>query len=224
VKLVFWKESRVEMRTRQAVGATLLFSVVTLCVLSYLLARTSVHLDIDAALLWIVLFFSAMSGLSRVFVREEELGTADALRLTVDPSALLAGKLLFNWLLLAAIETVVSPLLLTALGAPLSGTHFGTLFIVLLLGGIGLAASSTFVAALVAPASGGGVRSSLFLIAAFPVIIPLLLAATLGSSASLAPLSAPTGTSFNECVVLGSYDAVVLAASFVLFGYTWDVK
>jgi heme exporter protein B len=223
MSIVFWKESRVEMRTRQAVGATLLFSLVTLCVLSFLLALKSVRVDVDAALLWIVLFFSAMSGLARVFVREEELGTADALRLTVLPSALLAGKLLFNWLLLLAIEIVITPLLFIALGTPLGSTNYGLLVTILLLGGIGLAASSTFVAALVAPAAAGGVRSSLFLIAAFPVLIPLLLAGTTGTIAALLPVSAPAQTATNQCIVLASYDTVVIAASFLLFGYTWNV-
>jgi len=223
VQAIFWKEARVEMRTRQAVGATLLFSIVTLAVLSFLLARTSVRSDVDSALLWIVLFFSAMSGLARVFVREEELGTADALRLSVRPSALLAGKFCFNWLLLAAIEVVVTPLLLTALSAPLGGADLGLLIVVLLFGGLGLAAASTFVAALVAPASAGGIRSSLFLIASFPVLVPLLLAATLGTSAALSPLTQPVGTASNECIVLATYDVVVLTASFLLFGYTWDI-
>jgi heme exporter protein B len=220
---VFRKESRVELRTRQAMGATLLFSVVTLCVLAYLLALKAVRLDVDAALLWIVLFFSAMSGLSRVFVREEELGTADTLRLTTRASAVLAGKMLFNWLLLAAIQILVTPLLLTALGATTSNANMGLLLLILFLAGIGLAAASTFVAALVAPASGGGVRSSLFLISAFPVLVPLLLAATSGTLAALSPISEPMGTARNDCVVLASYDTVVIAASFLLFGYIWDV-
>jgi heme exporter protein B len=224
VMIVFQKESRVEMRTRQAVGATLLFSVVTLCVLAYLLALKSVRMDVIAALLWIVLFFSAMSGLSRVFVREEELNTSDALRLTVRSSALLAGKMLFNWLLLAAIEIVVTPLLFTGLGAKLIGTNYDLLSFVLLLGGIGLSCASTFVAALVAPASAGGVRSSLFVIAAFPVLVPLLLAATTGTLAALSPVSAPIGTAANQCVVLTSYDIVVITMSFLLFGYIWDVN
>jgi len=222
-RLVFWKEMRVEMRSRQAIGATLLFSLVTLCVLSFLLALKSVHLDVDAALLWIVLFFSAMSGLSRVFVREEELGTADALRLNLVPTALLAGKMMFNWLLLAAIELVVTPLLFIALGAPLGSTDYMLLLTVLFLGGLGLAAASTFVAALVAPASAGGVRSSLFLILSFPVLLPLLLPACTGTLAALSPITAAAGTAANECIVLACFDTVVITASFLLFGYTWGV-
>ena len=59
---VFAKEARTEWRTRQAAGTTLLFSVTTLTALAYLLASKSVGSDVKAALLWIVLLFSAMSG------------------------------------------------------------------------------------------------------------------------------------------------------------------
>jgi heme exporter protein B len=220
--VVFRKEVRIELRTRQALGATFLFALVTLCVLAYLLALKSVRLDVDSALLWILLFFSAMSGLSRVFVREEEMATADALRLTVRPSALYAGKLFFNWALLVGIEIVTAPLLFIALGAPLGDAMIGLLVLILFLGGIGLAAGSTFVAALVAPATSGGIRSSLFLAIAFPVLVPLLLSATSATVAALSPASVPPGTAGNECIVLASYDAVVITASFLLFGFVWN--
>jgi heme exporter protein B len=37
--------------------------------------------------LWVVIFFGAMSGLSRTFVTEEERGTAMTLQLLASPSA-----------------------------------------------------------------------------------------------------------------------------------------
>jgi heme exporter protein B len=48
--------------------------------------------SILSALLWITLFFSAMAGLPRAFVKEEEMRTAAALRLAARPSAVLAGS------------------------------------------------------------------------------------------------------------------------------------
>ena len=118
---------------------------------------------------------------------------------------------------------VVTPLLLTVLGASTSGADFRLLLVILTLGGLGLSSASTFVAALVAPASAGGIRSSLFLVAAFPVLLPVLLAATTGTLAALSPISAPVGTASNECIVLASYDIVVITAAFLLFGFVWDV-
>ncbi len=64
---------------------------------------------IQAALFWIILFFAAATGLPRAFVREEETGTALALRKTLPGSLVLAGKALFNFGLFLAIAAVVVP-------------------------------------------------------------------------------------------------------------------
>ena len=62
---------------------------------------------IQAALFWIILFFAAATGLPRAFVREEETGTAIALRKTLPGALVLAGKALFNFALFFAIAAVV---------------------------------------------------------------------------------------------------------------------
>ena len=46
-----------------------------------------------AVLLWIILVFSALSGLSRSFVKEEEAGTMDVLKLSARPQSVFLGKL-----------------------------------------------------------------------------------------------------------------------------------
>ena len=76
---VFRKDVQIELRTRYAVGAVLLFAVTTLVAVSGgARAAAPVKSDVKAALLWIVLLFAALSGLARAFVREEEAGTAAA--------------------------------------------------------------------------------------------------------------------------------------------------
>src|SRR5687768_1961537 len=73
------------------------------------LARASIL----SALYWIILFFSAMAGLPRAFVKEEEMRTAPILRLTARPSAVFAGKLLFNaGLILLVTAVTLLPFLL----------------------------------------------------------------------------------------------------------------
>jgi len=55
-----------------------------------------------AVLLWIILVFSALSGLSRSFVKEQEAGTMDILKLSARPQAVFLGKLFFNLTMLGA--------------------------------------------------------------------------------------------------------------------------
>jgi heme exporter protein B len=182
----------------------------------------SVGADVKAALLWIVLLFSAMSGLSRTFVREEEIGSADILRLLGTPTAVFAGKLVFNLGLMALVELVVAPLYFVVLPVPMSAGRLLALSGVLVLGGIGMASASTFVAALISLSSGGEGRSALFFVVAFPVLAPSMLAAVQATFAAIAPEAAPMNALHNGLVMLASYDIVVTTAAFALFGTVWS--
>src|SRR5262245_4853735 len=107
VGAVFSKDARSEFRTRAALNAIVLFALTTLMVISLSISAQGLSPGIKArvlaSLLWIVLFFSAMSGLPRVFVKEEDSRTAMALRLAAVPNVVLAGKLLFNVALLLGV-------------------------------------------------------------------------------------------------------------------------
>ena len=217
VGAVFRKDLQVELRTRYALGAVLLFAVTTLIAVSAALSAATVKSEVKAALLWIVLLFAALSGLSRVFVREEEAGTAPLLRLTAPATAVYAGKWLFNIALVFAVELVSVPLFLVVL--PPNVVNFGLLFGVLFLGGIGLAGASTFVAALIAQASSG--KSALFFIVAFPILLPLLLIAVQGTVGAFDAIAVHGARSRSDLGELAIYSLVMTTASFLLFEYVW---
>ena len=214
---VFRKDVQVELRTRYALGAVLLFAVTTLIAVSAALSSAQVHSEVKAALLWIVLLFAALSGLARVFVREEEAGTAPLLRLSAPATAVYAGKWFFNIALVFAVESVSVPLFLIVL--PPEVVNLGLLFGVLILGGIGLAGASTFIAALIAQASSG--KSALFFIVAFPVLLPLLLVAVQGTIGAFSPLTFDQARSRSDLGLLTTYGLVMTTASFLLFESIW---
>ncbi|MCD4692288.1 MAG: hypothetical protein K8R79_05200, partial [Calditrichales bacterium] len=62
--LIFKKDLQQEFKTRYAVNAILLFAVVTLTAVSFSMGAYTASREVLAALLWIILFFSSMSGLS----------------------------------------------------------------------------------------------------------------------------------------------------------------
>lgn len=165
-----------------------------------------------SALLWVLLFFSAATGLPRAFVREEESGTALALRLVAPAAAVVAGKSLFNFVLFAAISAVTVPAFALLLGwrveAPLA------LAAVLLAGGAGLAVVSTFLSALVARAAQ---KSVLFVIVSFPLVVPLLLPAIAGT------IAASRGeTPWLALRVLGAYAGAAACGAYILAFAAWD--
>ncbi len=77
---VFTKDLYSELRTRYALNALIMFVVVTLSIILFSTAGETVSPSLSAGILWIIIFFSAMSGLSRSFVSEEERGTTMTLR------------------------------------------------------------------------------------------------------------------------------------------------
>lgn len=214
---VFRKEVQAERRTRYALGTTLLFALMTLVAVSAALSAAPVSSDVKAALLWIVLLFAGLSGLSRVFVREEEAGTAPLLRLSAPATAVYAGKWLFNIALLFVVEIVAAPLFLIVL--PPAVVNFGLLFGVLFLGGLGLASASTFVAALIAQASSG--KSALFFVVAFPILMPLLFIAAQATRGAFSGLAAYQHQGWNDVGLLATYSLVMTTASFLLFEHIW---
>jgi heme exporter protein B len=213
---VYRKDIVSEFRTRYAINAIALFAVTTLIAVSYSVGGFGVQdKNLLSALLWVILFFSAMSGLSRTFVREEEGHTASALRLTAEPVAVYLGKLAFNLSLLLALACVVVPLFVVMMNAQVGNW---TLFLlVLFLGSVGLSASATIVAAIVSKANAKG---ALFAVLSFPILAPLLITAIHGTSAALKgdPLSA----GWADLRVLVSYAGIMITVSVMLFEFIWE--
>jgi len=210
------KDAAQELRRRIALTSVFFFAATALTLVSYAVGPTGVPPDaraaVLAALLWIILFFSAATGLPRAFVREEETGTALALRKTVSAPVLLAGKALFNYCLFLAIAAVVVPGFAILLDWTMASP--GALVLVLLLAGLGLAVVSTFLSALVARASQ---RSVLFIVISFPLLVPLLL------SAIQATLEASRGAlGATVLQVLVAYDGASACAAYLLIGAAWD--
>lgn len=214
------KDVRIEVRTRYALNAMLLFAVTTAVMVSFRLGPLGVSRDLRAVstlatLLWIAIFFAAMNGLSRTFVREEETRTVALLRLSTPPLAVYLGKLLVNLGLLALLETLVALLFVGLMNVHIGQP--GLLGLTLALGGFGLAGATTIIAALVAKADG---RSALFTILAFPLLLPLLIIAIEVTEIALMGGGWPNAAAGLR--VLLAYAIAQTVGSLLLFEATWE--
>ncbi len=212
---VYAKDLRLELRNRYALNAILMFAVTTLAVVSFSLGQSGLSPKLQAALFWIVVFFSAMSGLAQVFIREEESGTALALRLLADPDPVFMGKLLFNFSLLALMTMIVTPLFFIFTDAP--AEHALTFIPVLALGVIGLSGATTIVAAIISRAS---VKGALFAVLSFPILMPLLMA-LVGATETVFDGGGLMAVS-SELQFLTAYSVVMITASIMLFKFVWQ--
>ena len=213
---VFAKEWRCELRTRYALSTLGLFAFTTLVVVSVSLGPLGLMKSQGSAVLpilfWIILLFSVAAGLPRAFVQEEESQTAIALRLAATPSSLFCGKLAYGLTVIFALEALITPIYMAIMG--LSVRAPGQLILALAVGGYGLAAGSTLVAAIIAQARSKG---TLFAVMAFPVLLPLLLLAIELTRNALG--GEPSGVALSQLLL---YDGAVTIAGLMLFPAVWN--
>lgn len=213
---VLAKDIRSELRTRYAIGAIVMFAVITVIAVGFSLGGIPLDLNLQGILFWLVIYFASVAGLGQSFIKEEESKTSLALRIYSPPLSVFGGKLLFNLLLLIALEIVLVPLFAMLIGLDIH--QFLLFFAILATGTIGLACSTTIVAAIIAKAS---IKGVLFAVLSFPLILPVLIMAIKGTQKAL---SAGIGFSaaIGELQVLISYAAIMLIAGFLLFEFVWN--
>lgn len=217
---VFRKDALSELRTRYALNALAMFALTVVLVVSFYLGprlapREPTTPAINATLLWIALFFAALTGLGRAFVHEEEVQTATFLRLNAPPLAIFAGKWLLNVALLALLSVVVVVLLSIFLHVRIADV--GMLALALLLGGLCLASTVTLIAAIIAKASA---RSALFAALVFPVVFPMLVIAMAATEQALT--GAAWSAALPQLEGLAAYAVAMTAAAGLLFPFVWD--
>lgn len=212
---LFLKDFKSELRTRYAINALAMFIIVAISVILFSVGNERISPSLTGGLFWVVIFFTAMSGLSRAFVSEEERGTSLTLQLIAAPSTVFLGKLLFNIILVFAMNTIIA-VLYSAIFEAFVIQNFLLFLASFVLGNIGLAVSSTIIAAIIAKA---GAKGTLYPVLSFPILLPLILTSVQLTLFSL------DGISFErakfELAIVVSYDIIMLTASFMLFDFIW---
>lgn len=212
---VFKKDWQSELRTRYAINALAMFILVTISVILFSVGQEKISEHLTGGLFWVVIFFSAMSGLSRAFVSEEERGTTLTLQLIAAPSTIYFGKLIFN-LVLVFIMNLSIVILYYLLFESFVILNFSLFFLSLFFGSIGIAVSSTIIAAIISKAN---TKGTLYPVLSFPILLPLIL--TLMELTKFAMDGDLISESFAELMVLVSYDVIMLTAGFMLFDFIW---
>lgn len=212
---VFHKDLSSELRTRYAINALLMFVVVTLAVIMFSLVGETLSPGALTGMLWVVMFFAAMSGLSRSFVAEEERGTTMTLQLLAAPVAVYLGKLIFNLVLVMVLNLFIIALFLLTMDQFIV-QQYGLFCLVMLLGSLGMASATTIIAAIIAKAN---TKGTLFPVLSFPVLLPLLMAGI--NATKIAVEGEGWTTVWPDLQLLGSYIVVITTVSFLLFDFVW---
>jgi heme exporter protein B len=169
------KDLRSEFRTKEALNASIAFSVVVLVLFSFAFDPTSDQVqEFSGGLIWLVFSFAGTLVLNRSFSRETQNDCLDGLLAApIAASSLFLGKSLANFLLLMMIELVSLPVFGLFYNVRWA-RQLAALFGVLLVGTWALTVIGTFFSALTVNLR---IRELMLPMLVYPLMIPALMAA-----------------------------------------------
>jgi len=212
---VFVKDLRLELRTRESLSTMVVFAAAVILLFSFAFdAGPAQFRAFTPGLMWLTYFFTAVLGLLRSFGQEKEL-EAYSLLLTapVNRSAIYLGKAAAFFVFLLAAQLVSLPLFGLFLEMPLLRAP-ASLALILVITDLAIAAVGTLIAGMSLRSPAG---ETLLPILLFPLLAPLLIAATRATSAALA--GRPLGEWDFWLMLLVTFFALFVLAGTFIFDY-----
>ncbi|HVN07273.1 MAG TPA: heme exporter protein CcmB [Bryobacteraceae bacterium] len=175
VLVITRKDLRAELRTKEAINASLAFALVILVLFSFAFDPTADQTrEMSGGLLWIVFAFAGTLVLNRSFARELPNDCLDALvAAPISGGALFLGKALANFVLVMAVELVSLPVFGIFYNVHWT-SRFWSLLLVLALGTWGLTVIGTIFSALTVNIR---LRELMAPLLVYPMLIPALMSA-----------------------------------------------
>lgn len=216
--IVLWKDWLIERRSKESFNALVFFALLLLFLFQFALGPDRERLRAALpGLLWLGFILAGLLGLGRAFLVESQNDCWEGLLLAPgDKSAIYAGKLASNFLLMLVVEAVFIALFGVFYGLDL-GTGLGPLLLVILLGTLGLSAVGTLFGAMAAQVRA---RELLFPVLLLPVQIPLLLATVSATQIVLA--GQPLTEAASWLKLLAAADIIYLVVGLLSFEFILD--
>jgi heme exporter protein B len=207
------KDLRSEIRTKEAVNASLAFALVILLLFSFAFDPTSDQTrEMSGGLLWLVFAFAGALILNRSFARELENDCLDALLAApISGAALFLGKAWANLVLLLAVEFISLPVFGIFYNVRWTA-QLPALVLVLVLGTWGLTVIGTMFSALTVNLR---LREIMLPMLVYPFMIPALMAAIQITTGLIngQPLS---GSMIDWLKLLAGFDLIYTALALAL--------
>ena len=213
---IYAKDVRMELRTRETLGAVLAFAFVVAFIFTFAFEPSpQLIAAIGSGIVWVAYVFTAVIGMNRTFLLEHERGTLDGLRLAPVPrEALYLGKLLSVVTLLLAVEALMLPAFLVLYDLSLFNVWFIAIAVAATIGIAAVGALFSAIAVLTRA------REVLLPVLFLPIALPLLIGAVSGSREAL------DGGGWSETgrwlQLIVAFDAVFIVLSSLVFEYVLE--
>ena len=213
VLVIMSKDLRAELRTKEAINASLAFALVILILFSFAFdPEEETTRQIAGGLLWIVFAFAGTLILNRSFARELPNDCLDALiAAPVSGPVVFLGKALANFVLVMAVELVALPVFGIFYNIRLTA-QFWPLLGVMLLGTWGLTVIGTVFSALTVNIR---LREVMLPMLTYPILVPVLMGAM--QLSAILVMGKPIGPEAEAWLkMLIGFDIMFTAVSLVL--------
>lgn len=213
IATILWKDLKIELQTKEAFGASFVFSLMVLVIFNFTLDLTSEEaLKMGAGFLWISFAFGGVLALNRSFALERDENCVQGLQLMpVDRGGIYLGKCLANVIFMLITEIILLPLFAVFFNVDITARPL-YLLAILFLGSVGFSSVGTLFSAIAVHTR---MREVILPILLLPVTIPILIAAV---EATAFALGADTDPSFWFRLLI-VYDVIFVTVSFLTFGY-----
>jgi heme exporter protein B len=205
------KDWRAELRARQIWVSMGFFALLALVVFNFAFdLRVENKASVGPGALWIAFLFASVLGLGRTVGAELEHGSMDRLLLCpVDRQIIYLAKLLGNLAFIAIVEVVAIPIFAVIYDVPVLTPGIVP---IVALGTLGIAAVGALFAAVSAQTRA---REALAPLLAFPLLIPVVIAAVRATEALVQPVA-------NDAPWLGlllAFDIIFVSIGVLTFQY-----
>jgi heme exporter protein B len=207
------KDLTAERRAKANIVAVTSLGALILIVFGFAIGPDAATLRASAAgILWLAVLFSGVLTFHRSYQIELEGGALETLLLYPGERwEIFAGKFLANLAVVLLVEAIIIPLALVLYHVDIPGS-WPALLSVVLLGTLGFVALGTFYAAMASRTRSKEVLLPLLL---YPMLVPVLLAASEGSAALL--VGDPMGDARAWLRLLIAFDVIFVLASLLVF-------
>jgi heme exporter protein B len=174
VMAIVAKDVAAELRSKETLSTLLIFALMVVVVFNFAFElRVENVRQIAPGVLWVAFTFAGVLALNRSFVVEREEGCIEGLRLTpVDRGAIYLGKFLANTLFMLMGEACILPIFAVLFDVSILNP---VLWLIVVLGTVGFVAVGTLFAAM---AVNTRAREAMLPLLLFPIVVPVLIAAT----------------------------------------------
>lgn len=204
------RELKSEIRNRKTLSSVSFFILTTVSIVLFSFGNETISYETLNSVFWISVIFTSFGFLSNSFSKEEDKETHNTLRLLASSKNIFISKIVYNYISTIIIMVTISLLFLFFFSNFVVSNMF-TYISCIVFGALGISIISTICGAIVAKTD---IKTLLFPILNFPLILPLLLILIKLTAASTYQTNSSNYDLFLYLVI---YNTIVSLISYLLF-------